>query len=175
MGRVKARIRADSESRSGATRRPTGSALFRIECETRSVSGHATNANRNPDPDFIRVEIAGTIARGTGIGRAGNSSFPVELFVGTRCARPQKRPGRLSLSISLFGGQLARLRNFRFGLIQFRRSFDSLADASSVRCARVLSLPHRPSRDAYYFAVDRSVSKKCRLPSQSSIKDGISM
>lgn len=28
------------------------STLFRIECETRSVSGHAPNANRNPDSGF---------------------------------------------------------------------------------------------------------------------------
>lgn len=28
------------------------SALFRIECETRSINGHAPNANRNPGPAF---------------------------------------------------------------------------------------------------------------------------
>lgn len=65
---------------------PTESALFRTECETRSVSGHVPNANRNPDPDFIRVDNrhdqqGGWEGEEDGRARAaGNSSFPAESF-----------------------------------------------------------------------------------------------
>jgi len=58
------------------------------------------------------------------------------------------------LSRSAPRGESARLRNFRFGLIQFRRSFDFLADARRT---------HTRARRALF-----RYREKCRLPSQSS-------
>lgn len=122
---------------------PTESALFRAgECEMRSLGGHAPNTNRSHDeprkspPDSDGLDRRRS-ARWSATGREDeDTGFPLEFFVGTaRRARVSATnasihiDSHLSFSHSLFSaGELARLRNFRFGLIQFRRSSDSPAE-----------------------------------------------
>lgn len=113
-------------------------------------------------------------------GSGGNSSFPVELFVGALGvrARPQKRPGRLppSLSLTRPGDSrdyaISALVRFNFG----DRFGDFLADAPAPRHAAPRAL-HRATRiTRFAVEIDRyrkNVDYQVKVAKSSA--NGISM
>lgn len=111
--RSRKEVRWSSSSSNDAFRRSNARPIG--EFGSRSCGGHASNANRIR---FCQPEERRE-------GRRTDRTFPMELFVQRLCifVRSPVRPHS-----PCFPRELARLRNFRFGLIQFSKSFDFLAD-----------------------------------------------